>query len=91
MNREQRKQLLEGMRFARWGEWERMFAIIPRQNINGKYIFGKVWKRTRYGSVTGEYDPKTHSTPVYSTIDSMYANNKDVFTDRLKDKDYNDT
>lgn len=86
MSKTLRKEILESVKFAHWYEWERDFLFIPKHDVNGKYIFGKVWKRERYGSATGKYDPTTHTTPIYQVTDIAYASDKDVFVDKLKDK-----
>jgi len=85
MNRAKRKELIDHLQFSEWYEWNRIFLFIPKKDVTGKYVFGKVWKRERYGSVLGEYDPKTHTQPVYSAVDISYATNKYVFMDKLKD------
>ncbi len=79
-----------GVKYAHWYEWERTFLFIPKTDVNGKLIIGKVWKKERYGSVAGEYDPKTGMTPIYQCTDTAYASNKDVFVEKLKEKS-NDT
>ena len=86
MNKTLRKSILGSVKFADWYEWKSEFLFIPKPDVNGKYIFGKVWKRERYGSVTGEYNPTTQMTPVYQVTDIAYANDKDVFIDKLRNK-----
>ena len=84
-SRKKHEELLSNVQFAHWYEWERTFLFIPKADINGRLIIGRGWKRERYGSVTGEYDPTTHTTPIYQCTDTSYATSKDVFIDKLKD------
>jgi len=84
------KKLISSAQFAHWYEWERTFLFIPKSDINGKLILGRAWKRERHGSVTGEYDPTTHTTTIYQCTEIAYATKKGVFMEKLKDK-LNDT
>ena len=80
----------EGFKYSHWYEWERAFLYFPKTDINGKLIIGRAWKKERYGSITGEYNPKTGMTPIHQCTQAAYANDKDVFVEKLKDKP-NDT
>ena len=71
--------------WCKWGKWERTFMFIPKADIHGKTIhFGFAWKRTRLGSVIGEYDEEDNLTPIYSATDAEYARKKDVFIQKLQ-------
>ena len=73
--------------WSEWDEWKRTFMFIPKTDIHGKTIhFGFAWKRSRFGTMIGEYDEKENMTPIYSALDSAYAGKKDVFIQRLQDK-----
>jgi len=75
----------DAVQYARWLDWEHTFIFIPKRDVNGKLIFGKAWKRERYGSVLGEFDEKTNMTVVYSITDIGYAGRKEVFMRKLQD------
>ena len=54
----------DAVEYHRWWEWEPTFIFFPERDVNGKLIFGRAWKRERYGSVMGEFDPKTNLQPI---------------------------
>ena len=84
-SRRAHKELLANPQYAHWYEWEPTFLYIPKKDINGKLIVGRVWERKRYGSVLGEYNKDTHMTPMYQVTDTAYATSKDVFKQKLQD------
>lgn len=77
--------LAESAQYDAWEEWKRTFVFIPKTDINGKLIFGRAWVRERFGTVLGDYEIKTGMTPVLSIRAFAYANNKDVFVEKLRD------
>jgi len=85
-NTKEWRKIIRAAQFSNWEEWERTFVFIPKADVKGKLVFGMAWKRERFGSVLGEYDSKTHMTPVYTVTDTAYANKKEVFIDKLQDK-----
>lgn len=76
---------LDAVKYSRWYEWEHTFVFFPERDVNGKLILGRVWKRERYGSVRGEFDPNTYMTPVYSLTQIEYAGKKEIFIRKLQD------
>ncbi len=81
-----KKDILNAAKYSHWYEWERTFVFIPKQDVNGKLIFGRAWKRERYGSALGEFDEKTNLTTIYSLTDIAYAGRKEMFTRKLQDR-----
>lgn len=75
----------DSVQYTNWEDWERIFMFTPKRDINRKFIFGRAWKRERYGSVLGEHNPKTNVTPIHSVLERAYAKRKDVFIMKLKD------
>lgn len=73
------------VQYSGWCEWERTFVFIPKRDVNKKLIFGRAWKRERYGSVMGKLDKETNISLVYTITDTAYAKEKEVFIRKLQD------
>lgn len=68
-----------------WTQWTKVFRILPKKSINGKFLWGTMHKRKR---AYDEHFYFTNGQRVYK-YEHQYANEKEVFKQLLKEN-YND-
>lgn len=70
----------------KWSVWRRTFLILPKQDINDKYIIGPAWIRMVETCIMEYEDNVGYIVASYGDHTEYARSKKDIFVKNLKDK-----